>query len=487
MKPVLLIYPGKKAKNPMLPLSVLALASYLKEHRINVEVLDARVSGYKGISFKKYLLVGISVAAHEKVKFAYEISAHIRAEAPSVPIVWGGPLPSALHQSVCKSDFVDIVVKKEGEKTLLELARCISISRPLDNVEGITFKKEGRLVSNPDRKPLDMDDIPLPAYGLVDLSRYNCYPYYLEVETSRGCVHDCSYCYAPQFSNRVWRAKNSKKLVAEIKLLKSNFSIKHLVFCDRDFFLDKKRVLDFCIKTAKSGIGITWDAYSRPDTIAGYSSNEMALLKRAGLNSLMLGAESGSQHILDTLGKGMNVDDTKLAVSKCARQGIKVLLFFMLGAPSETWGDVKETLALYRSFKSHPLVTVRELSIMQPMPGSKLYDKFGCGYFGSLDDIVLSDPLCSPWLSTQKMGKLRTISRITAFWGMHKMFKMRGKQFKKSVLGNKLNTMLWNILSPLAYLDATLRFRACFFIGGYEWRLISIIANKTFRKKVGQF
>lgn len=492
MKPVLLIFPGKKKEQPHIPLSILTLAAYLREHNVAVEILDARISDYKDLCFERYLLVGLSVIVEERAKAAYEITSYIKQRFPKAIVVWGGPLPSCNPEVICQSDLVDIVVRKEGEGTLLELADCLSKNKPLEDVKGITFKKDGIVISNPDRPFLDMDTLPLPAYDLLELNKYingtNC----IEMETSRGCPHDCVFCCSPRLHNLLWRAKSVKKLVGEIECLIKKFSVRNFFFWDSNFFVDKRRVLSFCDATIKRRLGIKWTAYMRADNLAGYTNEEIAVMKRAGLNFLCIGAESGSQAVLDSLGKNSKVSDITAAVSKCAKYDIRLSLSFMIGAPIETLKDIKETMKLCEQIKKlHPLADIKEYRIIKLYPGSRLYDKYNhYDSFKTLEDIIFYEPSdygSYKWLDRAQIKRIVTIIRITAFFYMHNLFRNRGEASQKKILGSAKNIFLWKLLFPLINLDALFRWKTAFFYFGYEWSLLSYVAKKTLTQKVGQF
>lgn len=494
MKPVLLIFPGKKTSQPIMPLSVLALAAYLREHGMDVEVLDTRLNDYEDVDFSRYLLVGLSVTFGERVRVAYEISKYIKKKLPQMIIVWGGQLPSFSPEVVCGSGLVDIVVRNEGEETLLKLAKCLSTGKSLDKVRGVTLKKNGKIISNPDRPFLDMNALPLPAYDLIDVKQYTEQKdgsNRISMETSRGCPHNCTYCFSPQMYKCTWRAKNAGNVVKEIKQLISRFSVNNFFFWDSNFFVDKKRVLGICKNIRKSGIKIRWSAYARADYISKYTDNEMLLMKQGGLCFLSLGAESGSQHILDSLNKNLKVDDIKIAVSKCAKHGIGCSFSFMVGMPNETFDDIKQTIRFCDELeKINPSVEIKEYKVFELIPGNKLYYEHYNERFKNLEEFVsydTGDYTRLKWLSPAEIRRLQVLSSITAFLYMRRLFNNRRHGFKKTIFGSSVNLLLWNIFSTLVYADALLRWKTYFFSLGYEWRLFGYVGRRIMSREVGQF
>ncbi|MDP2907275.1 MAG: radical SAM protein [Nanoarchaeota archaeon] len=490
MKPILLIFPGYKTKHLRIPFSIITLAAYLRKHGTAVEVLDTRLNDYKDVDFSKYLLVGLSVVIGDRIKVAYEISKYIKQKFPKTLVVWGGQLPSAYPGVVCDSGIVDVVVRKEGEETLLDLINSLNNRKPLKNVKGITFKKDGLIVSNPDRPFLNMKTIPPPAYDLIDLSKYCDSNNPIEMETSRGCPHKCKFCYSSFFNNQHWRAKPVKKVVDEIRYFTTEYSANHFFFLDSNFFVDKKRVLSLCDALIHEKISVKWSAHIRPDDLAGYSNKEIALMKNAGLNFLRMGAESGSQRILDVLEKDIKVGDIRTAVLKCAQQGVNLSLTFVIGAPGETSEDLKCTIKLCKQIKRiYPTAYIKEYRIIQLYPGSRLYNEYSpTTSFKNLEELAEYFPLIHiKWLRKNQLKKLITLAHITAFFYLRQLFRTQGKNFQKSVLGSTKNVLVWKLLLPLIYTDALLRWKTNFFYCGYEWPLLESITKKVFIGDVDQF
>lgn len=483
MKPVLLIFPGEKRRQPLIPLSVITLAAYLQKCRIQVEVLDTRISDYTKVDFGRYLFVGLSVTGGEAVKSAYEISNHIKQKYYNTIIVWGGTFSSSFPKKVCWSELVDIVVRKEGEKTLLELARCLSKRKSIKGIRGITFKGAGKIVSNPDRQFINMNKLPLPAYEFLDLSKYANGTDYVGVETSRGCPHKCIFCSTPALGNHRWRAKSSKRLADEIGYLTQKFSMFSFYFWDNNVFVDKKRVINFCRNIIKSQKKISWSAYGRADDLARYSDEEIVLMKLAGLSLLSVGAESGSQHVLDSLRKDIKISDIETVVLKCAKHKIPLALSFILGTPYETFGDIQKTIELCKHLKKiYPALLIK-FHTFEPFLGIQLGKKRNA----KITRLERLNPMQDCSVPNGANARIKTIYRITSFLYMREILKRRGDEFQKKVLGSTAKVFLWKIASPLIYADALLRWKLLFFDAGYEWDLPMRVAKKPLLGLMGEF
>ena len=150
---VLLVFPGKfHAPDPQMPLALLCLASSLREEGFSVRILDMRLKNYMGFEIGNPLFIGISCMSGLQIKYALEFARHARMQNPRCPLVWGGVHPTLLPEQTARNDYVDIVVRGEGELIIKDLAYAITSNKPLDEVAGITYTVKGKIKSNPDGK-----------------------------------------------------------------------------------------------------------------------------------------------------------------------------------------------------------------------------------------------------------------------------------------------------------------------------------------------
>jgi len=146
----LLVFPGKfKAPDPQVPLSLLYLAASLHEDDFKVRILDMRLEDYRQVKIGNPVFVGISCMSGLQIKYALEFARYVRSQNPSCPIVWGGVHPTLLPDQTAGNDYVDIVVRGEGELIIKDLANNLALNQPLDGVAGITYKYHGSIKSNP--------------------------------------------------------------------------------------------------------------------------------------------------------------------------------------------------------------------------------------------------------------------------------------------------------------------------------------------------
>jgi len=360
-KKVLLLFPrtGFDSYIPRMPSSLIYIGTYLKERGYEPIIIDSRVEDYKKkiLENKDAIAVGITTMTGVQVLFALKLAKFIR-ENLDVPIIWGGVHPSLLPHQTLENEYVDYVVKGEGEKAFYELVKNIE--------EG----KEPNKIQN--GKCIDLDLLPFPDYSLVDVKKYNQF----DIISARGCPSQCTFCYNHKFNNRMWRGKSAKKVLQEIKYLIENYNIKYFNFLDDNFFTNKQRAIDICNGIIERGLKVKWKASCRIDYLDSYDDEFINLLKRAGLCLLMVGAESGSQKILDSVKKGITIEQMDRVMKKLGRLGLKAEYSFMIGFPYETYEDLVKTfkqMDLIKKVDSNSIVNM--LSLLTPCPGTEILEE----------------------------------------------------------------------------------------------------------------
>jgi len=371
------------------PYSLLYLAGALTKAGFGVRVLHERatpaaVSRLVGeVEALPPLFVGFSSFTTSPLGTAKRASQEIKKRTGS-PVVWGGIHPTIFPEQTLDNPFVDIVVVGEGEETVVELAQALTRPEPnLAGVKGIGFKKDGRLIINPPRPFIADLDAYSPAWSFLDIERYiyKQRHFYTDIGskisgdrvfaliTSRGCPWRCGYCYNQAVNRRTFRAQSPDKVLAEVETLKA-LGVSSLIFEDDNFFADKNRTLAIIRR-----LGLPWSCSIRADYIAKWGEDFVRELAEHHCFELRIGAESGSQRVLDIMHKDVTVEQIRRAVALLARYRIQTVLNFMVGIPGETWDDVRRTMDLIDDLeKISPYVTVSSLALYAPWPGSPLSD-----------------------------------------------------------------------------------------------------------------
>jgi anaerobic magnesium-protoporphyrin IX monomethyl ester cyclase len=349
---VLLVFPGKfKSPNPQVPLSLLHLASFLLNDGFHVRLLDLRLEKIDQSKIGKPFFVGISCIHSSQISFGLEFARKVRETDPSIPIIWGGVHPTLLPEQTASSKFVDIVVRGEGEMTIVELARKLKANQPLDSVKGITYKKGKKIDSTPDRPLIDLDTIPIDLpYDLLLLDKYPTLKAgRFHIQTSRGCPHLCGFCYNTVYNKHLWRGKSSKRVVDEIEFILKKFPDTSIIDpIDDNFFVDEQRVQGICREIIKRGLNVKWRANCRFDYMAKYNEEFIKLLEKSGCKEVDFGGESGSDRLQTLINKEITSSQIVKSVENLKNwaPSIEPYVSWMCGLPTETDEDLKKTCDL---------------------------------------------------------------------------------------------------------------------------------------------
>ena len=269
----------------------------------------------------------------------------------------------------------DFVIQGEGEISLLELIKELDKNETgLHNIEGIVFKQEKNTITNPKRKILnDLDSLPLPAWDLVPIGPYkeawrkSTGYFSINMNTTRGCPFHCNWCAKPIYGNR-YNSRSPEHVIEEIKLLKKKFNFDHIWFCDDIFGLRPGWVNQFADLIEKEKIKIRFKIQSRVDLLL--QENNIAALERAGCETVWVGAESGSQKILDAMEKGTTVEQIYESTRLLKKHNIKPAFFLQFGYPGETKEDIEATIKMVMKLLPHDI----GVSVSYPLPGTKFYE-----------------------------------------------------------------------------------------------------------------
>lgn len=252
-------------------------------------------------------------------------------------------------------EYADLVIRGEGELTLLDILD----EKPLEEIKGISFKKDGKIIHNEDRELIeDLDSLPFPAYELFPLEKYEI----MSIATSRGCPYSCIYCSASEFWKHRVRFRSPENVFEELKLVKK-LGFTKIRFMDSIFTLKKERVLRIC--ELIRDMGFKWSCEIRADLI---DDEILKAMKEAGCFLVCIGVDSGSQKVLDACNRRIKVEDMKKAFMLARKHGIKTRAYVTFGFPGETKETVIETIRFLEEIKPDRIL----LSLATAYPGTKL-------------------------------------------------------------------------------------------------------------------
>jgi anaerobic magnesium-protoporphyrin IX monomethyl ester cyclase len=270
----------------------------------------------------------------------------------------------------------DFVILGEAEHTLMELITLLKDGgTAFDTVNGLAFKTQDGLHKTMSRAVLkDLDSLPLPAWDLVDMKRYkeiwikNKGYFSINISTTRGCPFKCNWCAKPIYGNR-YNSRSPAHVVQEIKYLKDNFQMDHIWFCDDIFGLKPGWVLEFAALLKKEKLKIRFKIQSRADLLV--QDKLVDALHEAGCETVWIGAESGSQKILDAMDKGITIEQVKIATGLMKKYHINPSFFIQFGYPGETKADIKQTIQMINELLPFEI----GISVSYPLPGTVFYER----------------------------------------------------------------------------------------------------------------
>jgi len=368
-KKVLLISPRNVAWTGAvtLPLNLAYLASSLEQEEHEVKCVDMRINPDIDIrkEIRDFDIVGIS-SCTPSIKEAWRIAEAAKKEDKTV--ILGGPHPSALPEESLQKSYVDIVVRGEGEETIKKICR----GADLKDIKGISFKKNNRIIHNESRPLIkDLDLIPFPARHLFDLKKYHSALHKNriigDILTSRGCPCNCNFCYKAIFG-RFYRMRTPENVIQEWKEI-IDMGIEEISLMDDNFSVDQERASKICNMIMDKGLKIDWNATGglRVDCV---SKNLLAIMKKSGCYRIAFGAESGSQFILDKIGKNIKIRQIKNAVKLAKKIGLEITLFFIIGNLYENEKTMQQTIDFAKELDPDYV----QFTVATPYPGTQLYD-----------------------------------------------------------------------------------------------------------------
>ena len=283
------------------------------------------------------------------------------------PVVVGGPHATVKADEVLSiSPSVDYVVAGEGEQTLAELADAIEKDGDFSAVNGLVFRRDGRIVRNPPRATTkDLDTFPLPDRTLLMHEKTYSSEDMGLIMTSRGCPFSCAFCATE--TKRV-RYRSIQSILAEIRHVKATYGTTQFSFKDDSFTVSRKRVLEFCTALRAERLHITWECNTRVDLV---DEEMLRQMKRAGCTSIKVGIESGSEEVLARMSKGITLDQVRRAAQMFKKVGIHWTGYFLMGTPGETEKDVYKTLDLMYAIKPD----FASIGVYEPFPGTVMFEE----------------------------------------------------------------------------------------------------------------
>ncbi len=406
-------YPLSVHSHPaFIPLGIAYLGAMAQKTGHQVTVVDCQAEKLNYESFRDRIaqipsdIVGVT-ATTLLYKSAMKLITIAKQVQPQSFTVLGGSHGTFWDENALNEyPSLDIVVRREGEQTFIELLDKLQTQSSLSNVLGITYRNGDKIAHNADRPFLqDLDSLPFPAHDLFPLEKLKhngkiIFP----LVSSRGCVYWCDFCSTVRMFGRGYRMRTPKNVVDEMEFVYDKYGVDQVTFYDDAFSVDRNRVVKICEELHTRKLSIKWDCGTRVDMV---DKELLKTMHGAGCFAVWLGVESGSEVILGAMNKKINLEQTRLAYKTAHEVGLMTIANTVLGFPGETEETAKATIRLIKELNPDDV----GFYVATPYPGTPLYEqvkKNGWLRITDFDKYDTAGPTFeTPNLSMEKLAELR--------------------------------------------------------------------------------
>lgn len=383
----------QKIMKPYPPLGILYISAYLEENGYDNEVYDTTfqtIQKFKeNLDLKQPQIVALYTNLMTKLNIIH-LCQYIKKSHPKTIIVIGGP--DVTHNVDGYLDAGgDIIVIGEGERTMLEIV--IAVENDLTefaHVDGVAYRFEGITERTKERQRLrPIDDLPFPNRKKIDMQPYlDTWKTHhgksaMTVSTQRGCPYTCKWCSTAVYGQS-YRRRSPSKVVEEFLHLKETYNPDSIWFVDDVFSVSHKWLEDFKNEVAKQDAIIPFECITRADRM---NEDVIDWLKEAGCFRIWIGAESGSQKVIDLMDRRVDVNYVKEMIQLTRKKGVEAGTFIMLGYPGETEEDIKETVTYLKEAQPDYFT----ITVAYPIKGTSLYQEIEAKQTKSLDWMESTD------------------------------------------------------------------------------------------------
>jgi radical SAM superfamily enzyme YgiQ (UPF0313 family) len=411
-----------RARQPYAPLGTLYAASYLRTRGHSTALFDAMLAPSEREWARALDESRPHVAVIYEDSFNYLSKMCLlrmrqaaetmigHAEARGVPVIVSGS-DATDHPELYLQAGAAAVVLGEGEVTLAEAVDAIEAGRPLASVDGLVCRDSNGRIHRARPRPFvkNLDALPFPAWDLVDVPRYRAlwrrhHGYHaMNLATTRGCPFHCNWCAKPIYGQR-YAVRSAARVADEMAWLKRDYAPDQLSVVDDVFGLQPGWLDRFAHAVDQQHARLPFKCLMRADQV---NADAVRALVAAGCRMVWMGAESGSQRILDAMEKGTRVDQIREAATRLQAAGIEVGLFLQFGYPGEAWDDVQATLDLVRSVAPDDI----GVSVSYPLPGTRFHQRVRAE-LGEKQNWFDSDDLAMMYRATFAPGFYRTLHHV---------------------------------------------------------------------------
>lgn len=368
--------PNAHSHPPFIPLGLAYLGAVAEKAGHQVTVIDCQGERLTYDSFRQRIagvpsdVIGVTSTTllYNSAKTIMETAREVHPNA--VTMIGGSHVSFWDENALNETKALDVIVRKEGENTFLELLQRIEAQKSYSDVLGTTVRTKDGIVRNQDRPFLhDLDSLPSPSYHLLPLDSYHrmgktIFP----IVTSRGCVQWCDFCSTVRMFGRGYRVRSPKKVVDDMEALHNKYGESQFTFYDDAFTINRNHTLEMCADMKARGLNVEWDCETRVDAV---DKELLEKMHDAGCITIWFGVESGSEKILDKMHKKINREQVRDAFKMAQKSGMMTIASAVIGFPGETEETAWETINFINSLNPDDIGCY----IATPYPGTPMYDE----------------------------------------------------------------------------------------------------------------
>lgn len=383
-----------------MPLGLVCVASYLKEHGYSVSILDSYAENLGVLAtvdriFSRVTLprvIGFN-SSSPNIHIVHKIAAHIKRLRADVIIVCGGPHASLATEHTLSTGDVDYAIVGEGEIPFFNLVSSLFEGKnvPLIEIPGVFSRQSDKISGRANGTFIDLAVMPLPCFELLPLDRYFAIKKRIYIHTSRGCVFRCIYCSVPECWGRSVRQIPGEVIRSQVNQLLTRYKPDEIQIVDDNFSHENgKYIRAFCTMNTEEGWSVRWKCQVRADLL---DKATIEMMSKTGCFEVDLGVESGNPEIQKYIRKNLNLGKTLDTISSINKHGILTKAFFMLGFPEETYAQLTDTINYSLELKRSGLKDVAFFPVM-PFPGTEISKVTGKTVFQGavIDDVDSYEP-----------------------------------------------------------------------------------------------
>lgn len=454
------MYRGDRCEQPTpgfvcTPYWLLAAAAWLKEKipNIKIKISDANAENQDFEWIKKEIKsfspeIIVFTGANCSISYDLKVATIVKKHSPSIQTLLLEPILSLYNPQKIFRLCMDLDIILMGEMEFFLEKLCLN--EPLENVPGIIYRRENKIIQNEPKFVEEMDNLPIPAYDLIDLKNYST----VGVKTTRGCPFNCSFCLLGgttiKHGFRKYGWMSAKRVVDELELLQDKYNIKRVYFLDETFTIPKNRVTAICNEIKNRNLKLTWYCQTRSDCV---DYNLLKTMKEANCTLVQFGVESGSQSSLQNISKKIQLSQTEKAFRWSHQLGLNTGVFLIYGLPNETTEDIRKTLNFTMGLKPD----IVQISTATPLPGTKFYEEckqndWLCVSEDNAEEAIFERTCCVRYKNLDRSVLEKELKR--SFWRLN-LYYISPKSLwftaQKYGLGKMINTVLMRGLYILRY------------------------------------